>query len=342
LEFSVRELAEKVGAEFRGDGAVVIHTAAPIETAGAGQITFISNPAYKKFVATTKASALVVSPNIEVTHCASIVGKNPYLLFSRIIDILYPPIYNLTPGVHPSAVAAPTATISDNAQINANVTIEDDVTIGSGTIVNAGTFIGKGVTLGENCLINPNVSILHGTKIGNNVAIYSGTVIGSDGFGFAPTEPGKEYQKIRQVGWVEIHDNVEIGANVTIDRGAIGPTVIERGVKIDNLVMIAHNVRVGENTIIVAQVGISGSTRVGKNCILAGQVGVVGHIEIGDGAIVGAQSGVGKSLDGGGVYFGSPAKPMMESRRIEAVIRNLPDLQKRIKALETKFATDDE
>jgi UDP-3-O-[3-hydroxymyristoyl] glucosamine N-acyltransferase len=178
---------------------------------------------------------------------------------------------------------------------------------------------------------------MHACHIGNNVIIHAGTVIGSDGFGFAPTEPGQEYKKIRQVGWVEIGDNVEIGANVTIDRGAIGPTVIERGVKIDNLVMIAHNVHIGENSIIVAQVGISGSTKLGKSVILAGQVGLVGHIEIGDEAVVGAQSGVSKSLPGGRRYFGYPAKPMAESLRIEAGLRSLPDLLKRVSDIEKKL-----
>jgi UDP-3-O-[3-hydroxymyristoyl] glucosamine N-acyltransferase len=208
-------------------------------------------------------------------------------------------------------------------------------------VIKSGSFIGAGAMIGRDCRIGPNVSIMHECKIGNNVIIHGGAVIGSDGFGFAPTEPGQEYRKIKQVGWVEVGDNVEIGANVTIDRGALGPTVIGRGVKIDNLVMIAHNVQIGENSIIVAQVGISGSTRLGKGVVLAGQVGLVGHIEVGDLAMVGAQSGVAKSIEGGKAYFGSPARPMMEAKRIEAALRNLPELMKRVSALEWKTGGKD-
>jgi UDP-3-O-[3-hydroxymyristoyl] glucosamine N-acyltransferase len=337
VAITLRELAERVGAECRGDGDLVIESAAPIETAGAGQITFLSNPAYKKFLATTRASAIVVSPDVAVDQCATLVAANPYLVFSRVIDVLYPPPYEKTWGIHPTAVIAASAHLPQSVRIGPHAVIEDGVTIGDETVIGAGTFIGKGSRVGATCQIAPNVSIMHGSLIGNNVIIHAGVVIGSDGFGFAPAGPGEEYKKIRQVGWVEIGDNVEIGANTTVDRGAIGPTVIERGVKIDNLVMIAHNVHVGENAIIVAQVGISGSTTLGRSVILAGQVGVVGHIQIGDGAVVGAQSGVSKSLEGGQVYFGYPARPIMESKRIEACVRRLPELIKRVADLEEKL-----
>jgi UDP-3-O-[3-hydroxymyristoyl] glucosamine N-acyltransferase len=337
LSFTVKELAEKVGATFSGDGDVVVKSAAPIESAGTGQITFLSNPAYKKYLSTTNASAVVVSADMTVEQCSTIIADNPYLTFSRIIDLLYPPTYDENWEIHPTAVVSDSADIPDRVQIGPYVVIEDGTTIGEGTIIKAGAFVGKGTSIGKNCRIAPNVSIMHECIIGDNVIIHAGTVIGSDGFGFAPTEPGQEYKKIRQVGWVEVGDNVEIGANVTVDRGAIGPTVIERGVKIDNLVMIAHNVHIGENSIIVAQVGISGSTKVGKSVILAGQVGLTGHIEIGNGAIVGAQSGVSKSLEGGKVYFGYPAKPIMETKRIEAGLRHLPELLKRVSTMERKL-----
>lgn len=347
LSFTVRELAEKVGAEFTGDGEVIIESAAPIEAAAEGQISFLSNPAYKKYLKTTNASALVVAPGMEIERCGTIVGKNPYLLFSQIIDILYPPVYEPCWEIDPTARISDTALLPEKIQIGPNVVIEDDVTVGNQTIIRAGSFIGKGSLLGKNCQVAPNVSIMYDTRIKNNVIIHSGTVIGADGFGFAPVAPGGEYKKVRQVGWVEIGDNVEIGANVTIDRGAIGPTVIERGVKIDNLVMIAHNVRIGENSIIVAQVGISGSTKIGKSNILAGQVGVVGHIETGDYTIVGAQSGVSRSLTGGTperpeIYFGSPTKPIMQSKRIEAAMRHLPEIMKRISRLERAIEIDKE
>jgi len=337
VPLTVKELAEKVGAAFTGDGSTVIKAAAPIDSAGPGQITFLSNPAYKDFLSTTKASAIVVSPKMTVEHCCTIVSKNPYLAFSQIVDILYPPTYAERWGIHPTAVVASSAKLHDKCEIGPHVVIEDEAVIGEGTVIKAGTFIGTKSVIGQNCRIAPNVSIMHECKIGNNVIIHAGTVIGSDGFGFAPTEPGQEFKKIRQVGWVEVGDNVELGANVTIDRGAIGPTVIERGVKIDNLVQIAHNVRVGENSIIIAQVGISGSTKLGKAVILAGQVGLTGHLQIGDGVMVGAQSGVARSIEAGKRYFGSPAKPAEEAMRIEANLRKLPELAKRVTELERKL-----
>ncbi len=336
MPYTVAQLAERVGAEFRGRGDVVIESAAPIESAGPGQISFLSNPAYKKYLATTQASALVLSPGLEVSQCSVIIGPNPYLLFSRIIDLLYPPPYERRWEIHPTAVVAASAHLAPRVYVGPRAVIEDEVSIGEETIIEAGAFIGKGTVIGSACHIGPNASILYGCKIGDNVVIYAGTVIGSDGFGFAPTEPGKEFKKIRQVGWVEIENNVEIGANVTIDRGALGPTVIESGVKIDNLVMIAHNVRIGANSIIVAQVGISGSSKLGRSVILAGQVGVTGHIEIGDGAMVGAQAGVSKSLEAGQSYTGYPARPFMEQRRIDASLSQLPELLKRVTELERR------
>ncbi len=337
MPFTVKELAARVGADFRGGGDVLIESAAPIDSAGPGQISFLSNPAYKKHLATTGASALVVAPDIAVDRCSSIIAKNPYLVFSQIIDLLYPFPYERSWTVHPTAVIAASAGLADKVDVGPHVVIEEDVSIGGESVIEAGSFIGKKSRLGSGCHIGPNVSIMQGTKIGNKVTIFAGTVIGADGFGFAPTEPGQEFKKIRQVGWVEIADNVEIGANVTIDRGAIGPTVIERGVKIDNLVMIAHNVRIGANSIIVAQVGISGSTTLGKSVILAGQVGLVGHIEVGDHAMVGAQSGVSKGLEGGQAYFGSPARPIKEAARIDAALRYLPDLIRRVTQLERRL-----
>lgn len=341
MSCTVAQLAELVGAEFRGRGDVVIESAAPIETARPGQISFVSNPTYKKYLATTEASALVVAPGLEVTRCSVIVGPNPYLLFSKIIDILYPLPYERRWEIHPTAVVAASAHLPARVYLGPQVVIEDDVRIGEETVIEAGAFVGQGTVIGSACQFGPNTTIRYGCKIGNRVVIYAGTVIGSDGFGFAPTAPGEEYKKIRQVGWVEIEDNVEIGANVTIDRGALGPTVIERGVKIDNLVMIAHNVRIGANSVIVAQAGISGSTKLGRSVILAGQAGLAGHLAIGDGAVIGAQAGVSKSLDGGQVYTGYPARPLMEQRRIDAALSQLPELLKRMAELERQMDRKD-
>ncbi|MFH2034902.1 MAG: UDP-3-O-(3-hydroxymyristoyl)glucosamine N-acyltransferase [Candidatus Zixiibacteriota bacterium] len=207
--------------------------------------------------------------------------------------------------------------------------------MGEKSVIMPRIFIGNDVTIGRNCKIYPNVSILDGTKIGDNAIIHSGTVIGSDGFGFARHEKG--IKKVKQIGYVEIGNDVEIGSNVSIDRGALGPTKIGNSVKIDNLVQIAHNVEIGDYSIIVAQVGISGSTKLGKGVILAGQVGVTGHLVLGDGVTVGAQSGVHTDIEAGKTYFGSPARDIMKAKRIEASVAKLPDLFKKIREFEKKF-----
>ncbi len=336
MNLTVKDIAAKLGVEFEGDGDALITSAAPIDSAGDGQISFLSNPTYKKFLETTKATALVVSPKTPIGNWSAIISDNPYLIFSKIVDLLYPPTYADNWTIHPTAVISNSASIADRVEIGPQVVIEDEAQIGSGTVIKAGCFIGKGSSIGKHCRIAPNVSIMHHCQLGNDIIIHAGVVIGSDGFGFAPTAPGEQFEKIRQVGGVEIGDDVEIGANVTIDRGAIGPTVIGSGVKIDNLVQIAHNVRIGDNSIIVAQVGIAGSSIIGRGVMLGGQVAVAGHIKIGDLAQLAAKSGASKTLEGGKVYYGIPAKPIMESRRIEAALRNLPQLMKRVKELEQK------
>ncbi len=310
---TLKELAELVGGKLEGDGETIIEAAAPIATAQTGDITFVANKKYGKFLETTAASAVVLSEEIKSTRCPIIRHENPYYAFALILDDLYPdrpPSQN----IHSSAV------------------IETSATIGAGTSIGALCYIGNDASIGTDCRIYPRVSILDGSKIGDNVILHSGVVIGADGFGFAPYEKG--LKKVKQVGWVEIESDVEIGANTTVDRGALGPTRIGRGTKIDNLVQIAHNVNIGQNCIIVSQVGISGSTKLGTGVILAGQVGLVGHIEIGDGVQVGAQSGVAKSVPSGKVFFGSPAREAMTAMKIEACLSRLPELFKRVKKLE--------
>lgn len=332
---TLAELAELVGGTVDGDGRTLIRGAAPIESAHPGEISFVANPRYNQFVETTTASALVLDPDTPCSHKPVIRHKNPYLIFAKIVDRLYSDPVLATPGISPQAVVEPGAQIGANCSIGPLCHIRATAKIGDNCTLVSSVYVGDTVELGSACLIHPGVRILYGTQVGKRAIIHAGTVIGSDGFGFAPSPEGMK--KIKQIGWVEIGNDVEIGANVTIDRGALGPTVIGRGTKIDNLVQIAHNVQIGEDCLIVSQVGISGSTKLGNRIILAGQVGLVGHIEIGDDVRVGAQSGVPKSVSAGKTVFGSPARDIMETKRIEASLTRLPELLKRVKRLEDEL-----
>jgi UDP-3-O-[3-hydroxymyristoyl] glucosamine N-acyltransferase len=333
---SLRELAEKTASKVDGNGDVVITGVAPIETAGAGDITFVANKRYLKYLESTNASAVVLDEEAPCSRLSVIRNKNPYLTFAKIVDVLCPDQTDFDGGVDSTAIVADSAQVSPGALIGPLCHIGAESRIGDKSRLMSSVYIGEGVTIGSNCLLYPGVRVMNGTKIGNNVIIHPSAVIGSDGFGFAESETG--LKKIKQVGWVEVDDEVEIGANTTIDRGALGPTRIGRGTKIDNLVQIAHNVEIGQNCIIVAQVGISGSTKLGNGVVLAGQVGLVGHIEIGDGVKVGAQSGISKSVEPGKMMFGYPAREIMQTKRIEASLTRLPDLLKRVKKIEDKLS----
>lgn len=330
----LNHLAEEVGAELHGDGAVEISGAAPIETAVAGDITFVANPNYYKHLDTTSASAVVLDRQSSFDRLPSLRHEKPYLIFARIIDILYPDATEQESGCHTTAVTDQGASVDPSAHVGPFCHIESGSTIGKNCRLVSSVYVGCDVVIGDNCIINPGVVIMDDCRIGSNVIIHASTVIGSDGFGFAESETG--LKKIKQIGWVEIADDVEIGSNVSIDRGALGPTRVGRGTKIDNLVQIAHNVDIGEHCLIVAQVGISGSTKICDQVVLAGQVGMVGHIEIGRGAKVGAQSGVSKSIPAGMTVLGTPAREIKSARRIMAVQPRLPDLLKRIGRLEEK------
>jgi UDP-3-O-[3-hydroxymyristoyl] glucosamine N-acyltransferase len=329
----LKDLAKLVDGELIGDGNIKIESAAPIEKAAKGQITFLANSKYKKYLKTTKASAIVLSVNTEFNNIPVIRHKDPYYAFAQILDILYPD-ESTEVGIDQTAVISDRVKIDKNCCIGALVYIGKDSKIGKNCRIMPQVHIGKKVKLGDNCKIYPGVSILDRTIIGNNTTIHSGTVIGSDGFGYAQHEKG--IKKVKQVGYVEIGHDVELGANVTVDRGALGPTKIGNYVKIDNLVQVAHNVEIGDYSIIVSQTGISGSTKLGKGVILAGQVGLVGHLDIGNGVKVGAQSGVAKDIPAGKTYFGTPAIDISQRLRIESIINRLPELIKRIRALEKK------
>jgi UDP-3-O-[3-hydroxymyristoyl] glucosamine N-acyltransferase len=329
------EIAEYLNGELVGNPGISITGLAKIQDAEPGQLSFLSNPKYAKFLDSTKASAILIALDQDPPTIPYIKVKDPYLAFLEVLRLYYPVRHPDFQGIHPSAVISDTATIGQNVQIGPNVYVGDSATIGDNTLIYPNCVIFDGVTIGENSLLYSRISIRERCIVGNRVIIHDGTVIGSDGFGFAPD--GDSYKKIPQMGIVCIDDDVEIGSNCTIDRATIGETHIGSGCKIDNLVQIAHNVEIEENTVIAAQTGISGSTHIGKHVTLAGQVGIVGHIEIGDNAIVAAQSGVSKNIPAGEVWFGYPASTLTKQKRIEAHLRHLPDMGKKINALQKEI-----
>lgn len=342
MQKTLKEIGELVGGRVDGDGSIVITGVSGIKEAVKGDITFLANPRYFPLIEKTLASAVLVPVDAETDFRPVVRVENSSLAFAKVISVFSPSGIKHPKGIHPAAVLSKDAKIGDGAAIGPYAVIEEGAVIGDRTVIYPGCFIGAECTIGADSLIYPNVSIRERVSIGNRAIIHSGTVIGSDGFGFVAIEG--RHQKIPQTGTVEIGDDVEIGSNVSIDRARFGKTIIGSGTKIDNLVQIAHNVVIGENSIIVAQAGISGSTTVGKNVILAGQVGVVGHVNIGDNAVVMAQSGVSKSIPENEVVWGYPAKPAKTAKRVNACVQSLPklydtvsELKKKIQELEKKI-----
>ena len=333
----LKEINSIIGGKITGDEGIEISNLAKIEEAKKGELTFLYLKAYEKFFAETKASAILVKTGFKKTRkdLIYIEVDEPNKAFAKLISHFFKPEFPLT-GIDKTAFIHPETELGNNLSIGRNVVISRGCKLGNNVKIFHNSVVCEDVEIDDDTLIFQNVSIREKCKIGRRVIIHPGTVIGSDGFGYNPDENGA-YQKIPQIGNVIIKDDVELGANVTIDRAAIGSTVIEKGVKIDNLVQIAHNVVIGENTVISAQAGISGSTKVGRNCILTGQVGLVGHLNIADDVIIYAQSGVAKSITKPGSYFGSPAKEIGVARKIEAHIRNLPNYSEKIKTLENEI-----
>ncbi len=332
--FRLGELAERIHASVKGDPDISIGGISTLEDALPGDLSFLTNKRYVSLASQCRASALLVPPEFDHLEFPLLVSRQPYLSLAKAAQLFAegpgPP-----EGVHESAWVGEGVHLGKGVSIGPLAHVGHGVSIGSGTVILGGAYLGSGVCVGENCLIHPRATILDRCKLGNRVIIHSGVVIGSDGFGFAQDEEGRHI-KIPQVGIVQIDDDVEIGANCTIDRATFGRTWIQQGTKIDNLVQIAHNVTVGEYSILVAQVGISGSTRIGKHVILAGQVGIVGHIEIGDRVRIGAQSGVPHSVKAGEDVLGSPAMPHKEYLRCAASFRHLPRFREELRELKAK------
>jgi len=329
------EIAEFLNGELIGDPDIQISGLAKIQSAAKGELTFLANPKYGKYLESTMASAVLINKTQEPPGINYIRVDDPYLSFLEVLRLLYPLKDPDFKGIHPAAVIAETAVIGKNVQIGPNVFIGESVKIGDNSLIYPNCTLLDSARIGENCRFYPRVSIREGCRVGNNVIIHDGVVVGSDGFGFAPD--GEKYKKIPQMGIVVIGDDVEIGANTTIDRATIGETIIKNGCKIDNLVQIAHNVEINENTVIASLTGISGSTKVGKHVTIAGQVGTVGHIEIGDNVILAAKSGISKDVPAGEVWFGYPASEIMKQKRIEASLRRLPEMSKKVNKLVKKI-----
>ncbi len=338
MEFTAKQIAEFIQGRVEGDENAAVHTFAKIEEGVPGAISFLSNPKYTHYIYETQSSIVLVNEDVELEKPVSatlIRVKNAYESVAKLLQ-LYESMKPKKTGIDPTASVSPKATIGKDVYIGAFVVIGDGATIGDGTQIYPHTVIGDGVTIGAGCLLYPNITVYQGCKIGNNVTIHAGSVIGADGFGFAPNTEG--YEKIPQIGIVVIEDNVEIGANTCIDRSTMGQTIIRKGVKLDNLIQVAHNCEVGENTVMSAQVGMAGSTKIGAWCMVGGQAGFSGHIQIADKTFVGAQSGVIKNTKGNGeALIGSPAvdpKLFFKARAIDA---KLPDMYKQIAALQKEI-----
>ncbi|MEI7735544.1 MAG: UDP-3-O-(3-hydroxymyristoyl)glucosamine N-acyltransferase [Ferruginibacter sp.] len=341
MQFSASQIAMMIGGKVEGNADAAAGSFGKIEEAQAGQLAFLANPKYEEYLYSTGASVVIVNDSLELKQAVSttlIRVKDAYSAFADLLDKYQQIKTQQLSGIQQPVYIDATAKTGVNVFIGAFAYLGENVVVGDGTKIFPNAFLGTNVVMGKNCIIHPGVKIYHDCVIGNNVVIHAGTIIGGDGFGFAPLPDGT-FKKIPQIGNVIIEDNVEIGSNTTIDRATLGSTLIKAGAKLDNLLQIGHNAEVGNNTIIAAQSGISGSTKVGNNVMIGGQVGIVGHITIGDGARVNAQSGVSKSLKAGKTVTGSPAYEFTAALRSQATSRKLPDLEKRIYELEKIIAS---
>ncbi len=338
MEFTAKNIAEFVDGRIEGDENAVVNSFAKIEEGKKGALSFLSNSKFTRYLYETEASVVLVDEAIQIEQPVSatvIRVKNAYAGVAKLMQ-LYESLQTKKCGIDPLAFVAPTAKIGGDCFIGAFAYIGENAEIGDGTAIHAGAYIGDGVRVGVDCKIYPHAVVYHGCVIGNRVILHAGSVVGADGFGFAPTEEG--YEKIPQIGIVTIEDDVEVGANTCIDRSTMGSTYVRRGVKLDNLVQIAHNTDIGQNTVMSAQVGVAGSTKVGQWCVCAGQVGIAGHISVGDHVTLGAKTGVYGSLEGNQALIGIPPMPQYAYFRMLAMMQRLPELNKQVRELERQVA----
>ncbi|MBI4634614.1 MAG: UDP-3-O-(3-hydroxymyristoyl)glucosamine N-acyltransferase [Deltaproteobacteria bacterium] len=345
MKKTLGEIAAFLNGELKGDAGVLIENIRAIDDAREGDLTFIANPAYTGKLTTTTASGILVAPGTECPGKNLILVGDPYIALSRVLALYYTDEPDL-PGIRKEAFLEEGAVISGDATIYSHATVCRGARIGAGVVLYPGVFVGRDAVIGDGTVLYPNVTVYHRCVIGKRVILHAGVVVGSDGFGFAA--PGAMNIKIPQVGIVQIDDDVEVGANTTIDRATLGRTWIQRGVKIDNLVQVGHNVVIGENSVIVSQVGISGSTKLGKSVILGGQTGLAGHLMIGDHVMVAAQSGIHEDVPANLAVSGSPHLPHKDWLRAMSCVAKLPEMRKtltslakRIEGLETTTKRSD-
>ena len=341
MEFTALQIAELLGGTVDGDDSVVVNDLSTIENGKPNTLTFLANPAYTDHIYTTEASLVIVANAFKAerrlpSKLSLIKVEDPRLALTKLME-MYAQMAKKSPGTHPSATIDDSAKIHPSAYVGANAVIEAEVKIGEGSSIGALSFIGEGAIIGKNTVIHERVHVGHHTIIGNECMIQPGAILGGDGFGFAPNAEN-QYQKVVHLGNVVLEDHVELGAGTTIDRGSLGSTTIKKGVKLDNLIQVAHNVEIGENTVIAAQTGIAGSTKVGKNCMIGGQVGIVGHITIADEVKIAAQSGIGGSIkQQGQIVQGSPALPIGDFKRSYVYFRKLHELSDNINELKNNL-----
>lgn len=336
MQFTAAQIALIINGKVEGDVNETVASFGKIEEAGAGQLSFLANPKYEEYIYTTKASIIIVNESLQLkqpVNATLVRVADAYSAFAILLSKYQEIKTQQLVGIQQPSYISPTAKVGENVFIGAFVYISDHVKIGNNVKLYPGVILGDNVKVDDNTILHAGVKIYFDCVIGKNVTIHAGTVVGGDGFGFAPQQDG-DYKKVPQIGNVVIEDNVEIGANTTIDRATIGSTIVRKGVKLDNLVQIAHNVEVGTHTVIAAQAGISGSTKIGKNVMIGGQAGIVGHLTIADGSKINAQSGVTKSLKENSTITGTPAFEYNTALRSQAIFRNLPELENRVKALE--------
>jgi len=338
MEFSARQIAQMFNGTIEGNPDVVISKLAKIDEASDGAISFLANPLYTNFIYSTHASIILVNQDfipIQPVNGTLIRVENAYSAFAHLLE-LFSSTINISRQISSHACISGSARIGKNNYIGEFVSIGDNVITGNNVLIYPNCTIGADSVIDDNSILYPGVKVYRDTRIGKNCTIHSGVVIGSDGFGFAP-QADNIFKKIIQVGNVVIEDEVEIGSNTTIDRATLGSTIIRKGVKLDNLIQVAHNVEIGENTVIAAQTGIAGSTKIGRNCMIAGQVGIVGHLVIGDNVKIGAQSGIEHSIKDGEMYLGTPALEGGKARRLYVHWRNFDQIIKKIYELEKLF-----
>jgi UDP-3-O-[3-hydroxymyristoyl] glucosamine N-acyltransferase len=330
VPLSLSELAARTGATVDGDGTVVVAHVATLESAGPGAITFLANLRYRSQLAVTRASAVIVTPELaSETALPKLLTPSPYVTYAKVAAILYPP-EPVRPGIHPSAVVDPRARVAASAAVGANVVIGVQAVIGERARIGAGSVIGERASIGDDAVLHANVTVYDGCIVGPRCIVHSGVVIGADGFGMA--EEHGRWLKVPQIGRVVIGADVEIGANTTIDRGAIDDTVIENDVKLDNQIQIGHNCSIGAHTAIAGCTGISGSTRIGKNCRIGGAAMLAGHLEICDGAVISGAAQIHTSIRAPGMYTSAfPALPLEKWRRVALALRRLPTLEERLR-----------